>query len=48
MRDNTIKMSSCLHQDAGAGDIDWGDSEAPPVEIEIVDAGTECKIVLFS
>lgn len=38
---------SCLRQDAGAGGIDWGDSEATPLEIEIVDAGTECKIVLF-
>ncbi|XP_017291987.1 CDK5 regulatory subunit-associated protein 3 [Kryptolebias marmoratus] len=29
-------------EDAGAGGIDWGDSEAAPVEIEVVDAGTEC------
>ncbi|XP_037547579.1 CDK5 regulatory subunit-associated protein 3 [Nematolebias whitei] len=28
--------------DTGAGGIDWGDSEATPVEIEIVDAGTGC------
>lgn len=33
----------CLSaQDTG---IDWGDSEAPPVEIEIVNAGTDCKCV---
>uniref|UniRef100_A0A671WQG2 CDK5 regulatory subunit associated protein 3 n=1 Tax=Sparus aurata TaxID=8175 RepID=A0A671WQG2_SPAAU len=25
-----------------AGGIDWGDSEAAPIEIEIVDAGTDC------
>ncbi|XP_073346203.1 CDK5 regulatory subunit-associated protein 3 isoform X2 [Pagrus major] len=25
-----------------AGGIDWGDSEASPIEIEIVDAGTDC------
>lgn len=41
------KTSSCLHQDAAAGGIDWGDAEAAPVEIEIVDAGTECKIIII-
>lgn len=29
-------------EDTGAGGIDWGDSEAAPIEIEIVDAGTDC------
>nr|XP_046232515.1 CDK5 regulatory subunit-associated protein 3 [Scatophagus argus] len=29
-------------EDAGAGGIDWGDSDAAPIEIEIVDAGTDC------
>jgi len=29
-------------EDAGAGGIDWGDSEVAPIEIEIVDAGTDC------
>ncbi|XP_076007771.1 CDK5 regulatory subunit-associated protein 3 [Genypterus blacodes] len=29
-------------EDNGAGAIDWGDSEAAPIEIEIVDAGTDC------
>ncbi|XP_027886020.1 CDK5 regulatory subunit-associated protein 3 [Xiphophorus couchianus] len=27
---------------SGAGGIDWGDSEPAPVEIEIVDTGTDC------
>uniref|UniRef100_A0A8P4KM39 CDK5 regulatory subunit associated protein 3 n=1 Tax=Dicentrarchus labrax TaxID=13489 RepID=A0A8P4KM39_DICLA len=30
------------YNDSGAGGIDWGDSEAAPIEIEIVDAGTDC------
>lgn len=29
----------------GAGGIDWGDGEAAAVEIEIVDAGTDCKYI---
>ncbi|XP_041671722.1 CDK5 regulatory subunit-associated protein 3 [Cheilinus undulatus] len=29
-------------EDASAGGIDWGDSEPAPIEIEIVDAGTDC------
>ncbi|XP_062269774.1 CDK5 regulatory subunit-associated protein 3 [Platichthys flesus] len=29
-------------EDAGSGGIDWGDSEAAPIEIEIVDVGTDC------
>ncbi|XP_028989046.1 CDK5 regulatory subunit-associated protein 3 isoform X2 [Betta splendens] len=29
-------------EDTDAGGIDWGDSEAIPIEIEIVDAGTDC------
>lgn len=30
-------------EDNGAdGGIDWGDSEAAPIEIEVVDAGTDC------
>ncbi|XP_058477105.1 CDK5 regulatory subunit-associated protein 3 [Solea solea] len=29
-------------EDTGAGTIDWGDSEAAPIEIEIVDVGTGC------
>lgn len=29
-------------EDAGAGGIDWGDSEAAPIEIEVIDAGTDC------
>ncbi|KAE8283895.1 CDK5 regulatory subunit-associated protein 3 [Larimichthys crocea] len=29
-------------EDAAAGGIDWGDSEAAPIEIEVVDAGTDC------
>uniref|UniRef100_A0A3Q3F1I7 CDK5 regulatory subunit associated protein 3 n=1 Tax=Labrus bergylta TaxID=56723 RepID=A0A3Q3F1I7_9LABR len=29
-------------EDTGAGGIDWGDSEPAPIEIEIVDAGTDC------
>ncbi|KAF7664962.1 hypothetical protein LDENG_00158970 [Lucifuga dentata] len=29
-------------QDSDVGGIDWGDSEAAPIEIEIVDAGTDC------
>ncbi|CAL9699491.1 unnamed protein product [Knipowitschia caucasica] len=28
--------------DADAGDIDWGDSGTAPIEIEVVDAGTNC------
>lgn len=34
-------------QDTGAGGIDWGDSEAAPIEIEIVDAGTDCNYFSF-
>lgn len=30
-----------------AGGIDWGDSEAAPIEIEIVDAGTDCNYVSY-
>lgn len=41
------KTSSCLlHQDTDAGGIDWGDSDAAPVQIEIVDAGTDCEIIV--
>uniref|UniRef100_A0A3B3BBI5 CDK5 regulatory subunit associated protein 3 n=1 Tax=Oryzias melastigma TaxID=30732 RepID=A0A3B3BBI5_ORYME len=29
-------------EDPAGGAIDWGDSEAAPLEIEIVDAGTDC------
>lgn len=29
-------------EDTGAGGIDWGDSEAAPIEIEVVDVGTDC------
>ncbi|XP_026207113.1 CDK5 regulatory subunit-associated protein 3 isoform X2 [Anabas testudineus] len=29
-------------EDSSAGGIDWGDSEAAPVEIEVVDVGTDC------
>ncbi|XP_034427149.1 CDK5 regulatory subunit-associated protein 3 [Hippoglossus hippoglossus] len=29
-------------EDTGAGGIDWGDSDAAPIEIEIVDVGTDC------
>ncbi|MED6269686.1 CDK5 regulatory subunit-associated protein 3 [Characodon lateralis] len=29
-------------EDTGGGRIDWGDSEPAPVEIEIVDTGTDC------
>ncbi|XP_034563845.1 CDK5 regulatory subunit-associated protein 3 [Notolabrus celidotus] len=29
-------------EDAAADGIDWGDGEAAPIEIEIVDAGTDC------
>ncbi|XP_029978511.1 CDK5 regulatory subunit-associated protein 3 isoform X2 [Sphaeramia orbicularis] len=29
-------------EDTGADGIDWGDSESAPIEIEIVDAGTDC------
>ncbi|XP_041830427.1 CDK5 regulatory subunit-associated protein 3 isoform X2 [Melanotaenia boesemani] len=29
-------------EDTSAGSIDWGDSETAPIEIEIVDAGTNC------
>ncbi|KAL1264495.1 hypothetical protein QQF64_004850 [Cirrhinus molitorella] len=29
-------------EETSAGDIDWGDSESAPVEIEIVDMGTDC------
>ncbi|XP_028286906.1 CDK5 regulatory subunit-associated protein 3 isoform X2 [Parambassis ranga] len=29
-------------EDADAGGINWGDSETAPVEIEIVDVGTDC------
>ncbi|XP_070847220.1 CDK5 regulatory subunit-associated protein 3 isoform X2 [Chaetodon trifascialis] len=29
-------------EDAAAASIDWGDSEAAPIEIEIVDVGTDC------
>lgn len=32
-----------LHQDPGAGSIDWGDGPEAPAEIEVVDAGTDCK-----
>lgn len=40
--------SVCLpRQDTGAGGIDWGDSEAAPIEIEIVDAGTDCNYLSF-
>ncbi|XP_044036003.1 CDK5 regulatory subunit-associated protein 3 isoform X1 [Siniperca chuatsi] len=37
-----ISLEPSCEQDTGAGGIDWGDSEAAPVEIEIVDAGTDC------
>ena len=41
---SNIPVSVCLAlQDTGAGGIDWGDSEVAPIEIEIVDAGTDCK-----
>ncbi|XP_029383709.1 CDK5 regulatory subunit-associated protein 3 isoform X2 [Echeneis naucrates] len=29
-------------EDTSAGGIDWGDSEAAPIEIEVLDAGTDC------
>lgn len=29
-------------QDPGAGGIDWGDSGTSPIEIEVVDVGTDC------
>uniref|UniRef100_A0A3P9MQ91 CDK5 regulatory subunit associated protein 3 n=1 Tax=Oryzias latipes TaxID=8090 RepID=A0A3P9MQ91_ORYLA len=29
-------------EDAAAGAIDWGDTEGAPIEIEIVDIGTDC------
>ncbi|XP_070707858.1 CDK5 regulatory subunit-associated protein 3 [Pempheris klunzingeri] len=29
-------------EDTGAGGIDWGDGEAAPIEIEIMDTGTDC------
>ncbi|XP_071378953.1 CDK5 regulatory subunit-associated protein 3 [Centroberyx affinis] len=29
-------------EETGAGGIDWGESEAAPIEIEIVDVGTDC------
>lgn len=29
-------------EDAAAGGIDWGDSDATPIEIQVVDAGTDC------
>lgn len=29
-------------EDAGDAGIDWGDGEAAPIEIEVVDAGTDC------
>ncbi|XP_068161661.1 CDK5 regulatory subunit-associated protein 3 [Antennarius striatus] len=29
-------------ENTGAGGIDWGDSEVAPIEIEIIDAGTDC------
>ncbi|XP_074475867.1 CDK5 regulatory subunit-associated protein 3 [Sebastes fasciatus] len=29
-------------EDAGAGGIDWGDGEAAPIEIEVVDTGADC------
>lgn len=29
-------------EDTGAGGIDWGDNEVAPIEIQIVDAGTDC------
>ncbi|XP_034715556.1 CDK5 regulatory subunit-associated protein 3 [Etheostoma cragini] len=29
-------------EDTGAAGIDWGDSEDAPIEIDIVDAGTDC------
>lgn len=32
-----------LQQDTGADGINWRDSETAPIEIEIVDAGTDCK-----
>lgn len=34
-------------QDSGAGVIDWGDIEAAPVEIDILDIGTDCKCLFF-
>lgn len=38
----------CLpHQDTDAGGIDWGDSEAAPIVIEVVDAGTDCKYLFI-
>lgn len=43
-----MPISVCLpEQDTGAGGIDWGDSEAAPIEIEIVDAGTDCNYTSF-
>ncbi|KAL6094509.1 cdk5rap3 [Pungitius sinensis] len=35
-----ISLEPSFEQDSGA--IDWGDSEAAPIEIEIVDAGSDC------
>lgn len=42
---NTPTSVCLLWQDAGG--IDWGDSEAAPIEIEIVDAGTDCNYVSY-
>ncbi len=40
-----LKQSTNQPQESTAGGIDWGDSESTPVEIEIVDVGTDCKCV---
>ncbi|XP_068610580.1 CDK5 regulatory subunit-associated protein 3 isoform X2 [Brachionichthys hirsutus] len=37
-----ISLEPDTEQDAGAGGIDWGDTEGSPIEIEIIDAGTDC------
>lgn len=43
--DLCIIQTLCLHlQDAGG--IDWGDSGATPIEIEVVDTGTDCNYLL--
>lgn len=39
---NIVIQPLCLHlQDTGG--IDWGDSGTTPIEIEVVETGTDCN-----
>lgn len=44
-----LKVYICCipQQETNEGAIDWGDNEAAPLEIEVVDGGTDCEIFFF-